>query len=67
MNFTQLTAKLEFFLMGWLLVLSLKKGLVECGTAVWVKSEVILTVDACCSFKVVTNSIKEFQVKKSKY
>ena len=40
-TFTQLTARLENFLMGWLLVLGLKEGLVECAT-VCVKSEVIL-------------------------
>ena len=41
MTFTQLTAWLKTFLMDWLLVLSLKEGLVECAT-VCVKSEVIL-------------------------
>ena len=41
MTFTQLTTRLKNFLMGWLLVLSLEKGLVECATAC-VKSEVIL-------------------------
>ena len=40
-TFTQLTARLKNFLMGWLLVLSLNDGLVECAT-VCVKSEVIL-------------------------
>ena len=40
-TFTQLTARLKNFLRGWLLVLSLKEGLVECAT-VCVKSEVIL-------------------------
>ena len=40
-TFTQLTARLENFLRGWLLVLSQKKGRVECAT-VRVKSEVIL-------------------------
>ena len=43
-TFTQLTTRLRNFLMGWLLVLGLKKGLVECAT-VCVKSEVIL--NAC--------------------
>ena len=38
---TQLTARLKNFSRGWLLVLSLKEGLVECAT-VCVKSEVIL-------------------------
>ena len=42
MIFTQLTARLKNFLMGWLLVLGLKEGLVECAT-LCVKSEVILT------------------------
>ena len=40
-TFTQLTARLKNFLRGWLLVLGLKEGLVECAT-VCVKSEVIL-------------------------
>ena len=39
--FTQVTTRLKNFLMGWLLVLGLKEGLVECAT-VCVKSEVIL-------------------------
>ena len=41
MTFTQLTTRLKNFLMGWMLVLGLKEGLVECAT-VGVKSEVIL-------------------------
>ena len=41
MTFTQLTARLINFLRGWLLVLSLKEGLVECAT-VCIKSVVIL-------------------------
>ena len=40
-TFVQLSARLKNFLVGWLLVLGLKKGLVECAT-VCVKSEVIL-------------------------
>ena len=40
-TFSQLTARLENLLRGWLLILSLKEGLVECATAC-VKSEVIL-------------------------
>ena len=36
-----MTARLKNFLVGWLLVLGLKEGLVECAT-VCVKSEVIL-------------------------
>ena len=40
-TFTQLTARLKNLLRGWLLVLSLKAGLVECAT-VCIKSEVIL-------------------------
>ena len=43
MTFTQLTTRLKNFLRGWLLVLSLKEGLVECAT-VYVKSEVMLTL-----------------------
>ena len=39
--FTQLTARLKNFLRGWLLILVLKEGLLECAT-VCVKSEVIL-------------------------
>ena len=41
MTFTQLTGRLKNFLRGWLLVLGLMEGLVECGT-VCIKSEVIL-------------------------
>ena len=41
MTFTQLTTRLKNFLRGWLLVLGLKEGLLECA-AVCVKSEVIL-------------------------
>jgi hypothetical protein len=40
-TFTQLTERLKNFLRSWLLVLSLKEGLVDCAT-VCVKSEVIL-------------------------
>ena len=40
-TFTQVTARLNIFLMGWLLVLGLKEGLVECAT-VCIKSWVIL-------------------------
>ena len=40
-TFTQLTARLKNFFWGWLLVLSLKEGLVKCAT-VCTKSEVIL-------------------------
>ena len=40
-TFTQLTAQLKNFLRGWLSILGLKEGLVECAT-VCVKSEVIL-------------------------
>ena len=47
-TFTQLTARLKNFLMGLLLVLGLKEGLLECVTAC-VKSEVILlTVHSVC-------------------
>ena len=42
-TFAQLSARLTNFLRGWLLVLGLKEGLVECAT-VCVKSVVILTV-----------------------
>ena len=41
-TFTQVTTRLKTFLVGWLLVLGLKEGLVECAT-VCVKSWVILT------------------------
>ena len=40
-NFTQVTARIKNFLVGWLLVLDLKEGLVECAT-VCVKNWVIL-------------------------
>jgi hypothetical protein len=40
-TFAQLSARLKNFLRGWLLVLGLKEGLVECAT-VCVKSVVIL-------------------------
>ena len=43
MTFTPLTARLKKFLMGWLMVLGLKEGLVECET-LCIKSEVILGV-----------------------
>ena len=42
MTFVQLSARLKNFSRGWLLVLSIKEGLVECAT-VCVKSVVILT------------------------
>ena len=41
MTFAQLSARLKNFLRGWLLVLGLKEGLVECAT-VCIKSVVIL-------------------------
>ena len=41
MTFTQLKARLKSFLNGWLLVLGLKEGLVECATSC-IKSEVML-------------------------
>ena len=41
MALTQLSSRLKNFLRGWLLVLDLKEGLVECAT-VCVKSVVIL-------------------------
>ena len=44
-TFTQLTTRLKNFLRGWLLILGLKEGLVECAT-VCVKSEVILILKA---------------------
>ena len=48
MTYTQVTARLENFVAGWLLVLGLKEGQVECAT-VCVKSEVILyNYDVCC-------------------
>ena len=40
-TFTQLTTRRNFFLMGWLLVLGLEEGLVECAT-LCIKSWVIL-------------------------
>ena len=49
--FTQLIARHKNFFRGWLLILGLKEGLVECAT-VCVKSEVILIniVDLCASY-----------------
>ena len=41
MIFVQPTSRRMEFLMGWLLVLGLKKGLLECATAC-IKSEIIL-------------------------
>ena len=41
MTFTELNARLNNFLMGWLLVLGLKESSVECAT-LCVKSEVML-------------------------
>ena len=41
MTFVQLSARLKNFLRGWLLVLGIKEGLVECAT-LCVKSVVIL-------------------------
>ena len=38
-----MTTRLKNFLRGWLLVLGLKEGLVECAT-VCIKSEVILRI-----------------------
>ena len=57
-TFTQLTARLENFLRGWLLILGLKEGLVECAT-VCVKSEVMLTFLNACS----RSSPKQFHEK----
>ena len=50
-TFTQLAERLKNFFRGWLLILGLKEGLVECAT-VCVKSEVILIniVDLCASY-----------------
>ena len=56
-TFTQLTARLKNFLSGWLLILGLKEGLVECAT-VCVKSEVILTTVCHCINRFFLNSIK---------
>ena len=43
MTFAQLSARLKNFFNGWLLVLGLKEGLVQCAT-VCVKSVVILQI-----------------------
>ena len=50
-TFTQLAERLKNFFRGWLLILDLKEGLVECAP-VCVKSEVILIniVDLCASY-----------------
>ena len=61
-TFAQLSARLKNFLRGWLLVLGLKKGLVECAT-VCVKSVVILMSHShiACSW---INSVKlEFWIR----
>ena len=62
--FTQLTERLKNFLRGWLLVLSLKEGLVECAT-VCVKSEVILIKGASAVFGIIRRhnwDLKQIQV-----
>ena len=61
--FTQLTARLKNFFRSWLLVLSLKEGLVECAT-VCVKSEVILAGMAACLalFKLCTHATTLFEL-----
>ena len=48
-TFTQLTARLKNILRGWLLVLGLKEGLLECAT-VCVKSEIILKCLWCANY-----------------
>ena len=56
-TFTQLTARLKNFLMDWLLVLGLEKGLVECAT-LCVKSWVILVSKYVDSYEEVMNAQK---------
>ena len=57
-TFTQLNARLKNFLRGWLLVLSLKEGLVECAT-VGFKSEVILPKVWCYQKFLKANEVLE--------
>ena len=59
-TFVQLSARLKNFLRGWLLVLVLKEGLVECAT-VYVKSVVILTY-IFPSDKTVSSSELKFDI-----
>ena len=54
-TFTQPTARLKNFSMGWLLILGLKEGLVECAT-VCLKNEVILLHLICTSFLWLENT-----------
>ena len=49
-TFAQLSARLKNFLRGWLLVLGIKEGLVECAT-VCVKSVVILLPTALLAIR----------------
>ena len=62
-TFVQLSARLKNFLRGWLLVLGLKEGLVECAT-VCVKSVVILVSKSICKEKL---RIVTFKPKTSVY
>ena len=58
-TFAQLSARLKNFLGGWLLVLGIKEGLVECAT-VCVKNVVILTNLALEANVVMTISVNKF-------
>ena len=44
MTFTQVTPRLKNFLVGWLLVLGLKEGLVECATVSFSKQMALFTI-----------------------
>jgi hypothetical protein len=55
-TFTQ-TARLKNFLRGWLLILGLKEGLVECAT-VCIKSEVILKCTLVYTMPIVKDIFK---------
>ena len=63
MTFTQMAARLKNFLMGWLLVLGLKEGLVECAT-LCVKSEVILNVHSTLYYLVSRGTSREREQEK---
>ena len=68
MTFVQLSARLKNFSRGWLLVLSIKEGLVECAT-VCVKSVVILQFNLYHleSMKVSTKATQHIEFQRKRY
>ena len=64
MTFTQLNAILKNFLMGWLLVLGLEEGYVECAT-LCVKSWVILKSENSVGWPTVTVSASKQLIRAS--